>query len=76
MLSETYLARRNATVWNVPKTFNFGVDVVDRTAMAADGPAMFWENEAGDSAAFTFLTFFFRFFSSKVGFDVTADDIA
>ena len=54
MLSETYLARRNATVWNVPKTFNFGVDVVDRTAMAADGPAMFWENEAGDSAAFTF----------------------
>lgn len=54
MPPESYLARYRSTVWTVPETFNFGVDVVDRKAREADGPAMFWENEAGDSAAFAY----------------------
>lgn len=34
--------------WSVPETFNFGVDVVDRWARERDGPALIWENEAGE----------------------------
>lgn len=34
--------------WNVPEYFNFGVDVVDRMALEADGPALIAVNQAGD----------------------------
>ncbi|TDR93819.1 acyl-CoA synthetase [Enterovirga rhinocerotis] len=34
--------------WEVPETFNFGTDVVDRWARERDGPALIWSNEAGE----------------------------
>ncbi|MBV6823449.1 acyl-CoA synthetase [Pseudomonas sp. PD9R] len=34
--------------WTLPSTFNFGTDVVDRYARAADGPALIWANAAGE----------------------------
>lgn len=40
--------------WNVPDTFNFGTDVVDRWARERDGPALVWCNEAGDEKVFAF----------------------
>jgi len=54
MPSERYGKLRDAFSWQVPEFFNFGVDVVDRIARTADGPALIWENEAGDSAAYRF----------------------
>ncbi|MCC6852029.1 MAG: acyl--CoA ligase [Comamonadaceae bacterium] len=35
--------------WRVPATFNFGADVVDRWARERDGPALIWEDAAGNS---------------------------
>ncbi|MFS8037126.1 acyl-CoA synthetase [Xanthobacter sp. AM11] len=40
--------------WQVPDTFNFGADVVDRFAREADGPALVWANAAGAEQRFTF----------------------
>lgn len=34
--------------WDLPPTFNFGIDVVDRYAREADGPALIWANAAGE----------------------------
>lgn len=34
--------------WELPPTFNFGTDVVDRYAREADGPALIWANAAGE----------------------------
>ncbi|MCW5886838.1 MAG: AMP-binding protein [Anaerolineales bacterium] len=33
--------------WEIPQTFNFGSDVIDRIARECDGPALICENEAG-----------------------------
>ena len=54
MPSATYKELREAFSWQVPQSFNFGVDVVDRKALEADGPALIWENKAGDSATYRF----------------------
>ena len=40
--------------WEVPETFNFGVDVVDHLARTADGPALVWCNEAGEERRYKF----------------------
>lgn len=40
--------------WQVPETFNFGADVVDRIAREADGPALIWANAAGEEKRFSF----------------------
>jgi acyl-coenzyme A synthetase/AMP-(fatty) acid ligase len=54
MPSQPYEKMRAAFSWRIPEFFNFGVDVVDRNAREADGPALIWENAAGDSAAYRF----------------------
>ncbi len=40
--------------WQVPPTFNFGVDVIDRRAREQDGPALIWENAAGDTRSYRY----------------------
>lgn len=40
--------------WQVPETFNFGTDVVDRMARDHDGLALVAENSAGEIRRFTF----------------------
>jgi acyl-coenzyme A synthetase/AMP-(fatty) acid ligase len=40
--------------WNIPETFNFGVDVVDAWAAERDGLAILWENGAGQEASYRF----------------------
>lgn len=40
--------------WQVPETFNFGTDVVDRMARDHDGPALVAENAAGEIRRFSF----------------------
>ena len=40
--------------WQLPETFNFGRDVVDRQAETADKPALVWCNESGDERKFRF----------------------
>ncbi len=40
--------------WQLPKTFNFGRDVVDRQAETGDKPALVWCNESGDQRKFRF----------------------
>lgn len=40
--------------WDIPETFNFGVDVVDAWAAERDGLAILWENAAGDQASYRF----------------------
>ena len=40
--------------WDIPARFNFGVDVVDAWAAERNGPALAWENAAGEEAHFTF----------------------
>lgn len=54
MLSESYRTIRDTFSWQVPEAFNFGTDVVDKQARDADGPALIWENEAGENAAYRF----------------------
>jgi acyl-coenzyme A synthetase/AMP-(fatty) acid ligase len=48
---ETYHA---AFRWEVPETFNFGVDVVDRMAREHDGPALIAEDAAGAVRRYSF----------------------
>lgn len=40
--------------WEIPATFNFGGDVVDRWARERDGSALIWENAAGEERHYTF----------------------
>ncbi|MBI5260733.1 MAG: AMP-binding protein [Bradyrhizobium sp.] len=50
----SYRAVQQAFRWDVPDTFNFAADVVDRIAREADGPALIWTNAAGEERTFTF----------------------
>ena len=49
-----YEATRRGFRWNVPETFNFGADVVDRLAREADGPALIWANARGEEKRFSY----------------------
>lgn len=49
-----YARARSEFCWNVPASFNFGADVVDRLAREADGPALIWANAAGEEKRFSF----------------------
>lgn len=40
--------------WDVPATFNFGVDVVDHWANTGDGLALIWSNAAGETQSFRY----------------------
>jgi len=40
--------------WNLPATFNFATDVVDRWAAEGDGLALVWENADGETAEYRF----------------------
>lgn len=40
--------------WDIPETFNFGVDVIDAWAAERDGLALVWENAAGADASYRF----------------------
>lgn len=40
--------------WQVPTTFNFGTDVIDRRAREQDGPAVIWENTVGETRAYSY----------------------
>ena len=40
--------------WDIPETFNFGVDIVDAWAADRDGLAIVWENAAGAEASYRF----------------------
>lgn len=40
--------------WQVPNTFNFATDVIDRWAMEGDGPALIWENAAGEECTYSY----------------------
>ena len=40
--------------WQVPDTFNFATDVIDRWATEQDGPALIWQNAAGDEHTFSY----------------------
>jgi acyl-coenzyme A synthetase/AMP-(fatty) acid ligase len=40
--------------WEIPPTFNFGADVVDRWAEDAKRPALIWCNDSGEERRFTF----------------------
>ena len=51
---ESYAAMRAGFRWDVPATFNFGTDVVDRWARERDGLALIWSNEAGEERRFAY----------------------
>src|SRR5262245_22557199 len=40
--------------WQVPETFNFGTDIIDRRAREQDGPALIWENAAGETRRYSY----------------------
>lgn len=40
--------------WDIPETFNFGVDIVDAWAAERDGLAILWENAVGEQASYRF----------------------
>jgi medium-chain acyl-CoA synthetase len=50
----TYEELYRRFVWNVPEHFNFAADVVDRFAADRSRVALYWEDEAGHSARYTF----------------------
>ncbi len=52
--SESYETIRSEFRWQVPETFNFGSDVVDRWARERDGPALIWENAAGETKVYRY----------------------
>jgi non-ribosomal peptide synthetase component E (peptide arylation enzyme) len=37
--------------WQIPESFNFATDIVDRWASERDGPALLWENANGERCA-------------------------
>ncbi len=51
---ESYAQMCAAFRWDVPDTFNFGTDVVDRWARERDGPALIWADEAGEERRFSY----------------------
>lgn len=53
-VAESYETLRANFRWDVPTTFNFGADIIDRRARAHDGPALVWENAAGDTRTYTY----------------------
>lgn len=56
-LSETldvYRRRRDSFVWDVPPTFNFARDVVDRFAADPERPATLYRDAAGGETRFTY----------------------
>jgi medium-chain acyl-CoA synthetase len=57
MTEESYDDLVKAFRWNVPTTFNFATDVIDRWAEDRSSTALYWENEAGDTARWTFWDF-------------------
>ena len=40
--------------WNLPETFNFGTDIIDRWARERNGAALIWENEAGEERTYSY----------------------
>ncbi|MDP1908867.1 MAG: hypothetical protein Q8K85_11250, partial [Hyphomicrobium sp.] len=40
--------------WDVPDTFNFATDVIDRWAAERDSPALIWQNAAGEERTFSY----------------------
>ncbi|MCA1454450.1 AMP-binding protein [Bradyrhizobium sp. BRP22] len=40
--------------WQVPEAFNFGADIIDRRAREQDGPALIWENAAGETRRYSY----------------------
>jgi acyl-coenzyme A synthetase/AMP-(fatty) acid ligase len=54
VLTRRYAEFYDAFRWNIPATFNFGTDVIDRWARERDGPALLWENAAGDERQLTY----------------------
>jgi len=53
-LRERYADILSSFRWDVPDTFNFAIDVVDRWGRERDGPALIWSNQAGEERTFTF----------------------
>jgi acyl-coenzyme A synthetase/AMP-(fatty) acid ligase len=51
---ESYEAMCANFHWQVPDTFNFATDVIDRWATEQDGPALIWQNAAGDERTFSY----------------------
>jgi acetyl-CoA synthetase len=51
-----YKKTYDAWKWDIPKTYNIGVDVVDKHAASKNKNkvALYWENAAGDAAKYTF----------------------
>lgn len=54
MPADSYDAVRANFRWQVPETFNFATDVIDRWAREGDGPALIWQNAAGDERTFNY----------------------
>jgi acyl-coenzyme A synthetase/AMP-(fatty) acid ligase len=52
--SERYEALCAQFRWQIPETFNFATDVVDRWAKGSNGPALLWENAAGEQRALNY----------------------
>jgi acyl-coenzyme A synthetase/AMP-(fatty) acid ligase len=40
--------------WQIPETFNFGADVIDRRAREQDGPALIWQDAAGSTRSYQY----------------------
>ena len=53
-MTDRYPALHGSFHWDIPATFNFGTDVVDRIAREADKLALIWCNQAGDERRFNF----------------------
>ncbi|MBB5053892.1 acyl-coenzyme A synthetase/AMP-(fatty) acid ligase [Afipia massiliensis] len=51
---QSYDAMCAAFRWDIPETFNFGADVIDRWARERNGPALIWENEAGEERTYSY----------------------
>lgn len=51
---ESYDAMCASFRWDVPETFNFAVDVIDRWARERDGPALIWQNAAGEERTYSY----------------------
>jgi acetyl-CoA synthetase len=52
--AENYEALYANFRWQVPATFNFGADIIDRRAREQDGPALIWENAAGETRSYSY----------------------
>jgi len=53
-MPDRYTRLHQSFSWDIPETFNFGTDVVDRLARDADKLALIWCNQAGEEKRFTF----------------------